>query len=54
MEPYLMTDEDLKALELGRRTKILIELNLENPEKFSKEFILDQIFNAYEKQGFKA
>lgn len=54
MTPWMMTDENLKEHDLGQRTKILIELHLQYPKKFSKEFILNQIFNAYEKQNFKA
>jgi hypothetical protein len=54
VKPWLMTDDEFKELDLGKRAKILIDLHLENPEKFSKEFILDQLFKQYEKQGFKS
>lgn len=53
MKIYPMDDDRIKRLELGSKAKVLLDLYLENPKKFHAEFVLEQLLNEYEKQGFE-
>lgn len=37
---------------LGERAKVLLDLHLESPKKFTAEMILEELFKEYERQGF--
>jgi hypothetical protein len=44
-----MSEYDLKCFELGKKAKVLLDLNLEDTKRFTAEFILEQLFNDYAK-----
>lgn len=43
-----MTGQE-KRYELGYRAKVLLDLHLENPKEFNAEFVLNKLFELYEK-----
>lgn len=53
MKIYPMDDDRIKRLELGSKAKVLLDLYLENPKKYNAEFVVEQLLNEYEKQGFE-
>lgn len=53
MKMYPMDDDRIKRLELGSKAKVLLDLYLENPKKYNSEFVIEQLLNEYEKQGFE-
>lgn len=44
---YLMNGKELKQLSLGTVTKILFDLHLQDPKRYSAEFILNELFIYY-------
>ncbi|MGD6832544.1 hypothetical protein ACQCT5_10295 [Sutcliffiella halmapala] len=44
-----LAEREAKILELGKQTKALLELHLENPKEYSKEYIMERLFNSYER-----
>ncbi|MGG3470431.1 hypothetical protein ABES02_23465 [Neobacillus pocheonensis] len=46
-QSYLMNEKELKQLSLGTVTKILFDLHLQDPKRYSAEFILNELFIFY-------
>ncbi|MEH7504170.1 hypothetical protein V7152_19510 [Neobacillus drentensis] len=46
-QSYLMDEKELKQLSLGTLTKMLFDLHLQDPIRYSAEFILNELFIYY-------
>lgn len=47
-EVYPMDEKGKKRLQLGEWAKVLLDLHLENPNQYTKDFIINQLLNKYE------
>ncbi|MEH7332308.1 hypothetical protein V7161_06700 [Neobacillus drentensis] len=46
---YLLNEKELKQLSLGAVTKKLFDLHLQDPKRYTAEFILNELFICYSK-----
>ncbi|MBV7507594.1 hypothetical protein KW850_20395 [Bacillus sp. sid0103] len=46
-QSYQMDEKELKQLSLGTLTKMLFDLHLQDPIRYSAEFILNELFIYY-------
>ncbi|MBT2723066.1 hypothetical protein [Bacillus sp. ISL-46] len=51
-EVYPMDEKGKKRLQFGEWAKVLVDMHLENPKQYPKDFILEQLLNKYENLEF--